>query len=339
MREMHLFAGIGGGIYGGTLLGNKCVGAIEIDEFCCQILKQRQADGWMDKFLIQNDLTKISGKEHKGTFDILCGGFPCQAFSTAARGRNIAGKDLWKEMLRFVVEAKAPIVFAENVTRKAIEISENDLKEIGYTVVTIMLSNSILGANHQRNRFWLLGVKNGEGTQFNALHKHVLDQPKLSGQFWSHRIHECGRSILPSERRKQLKGLGNAQSPIVAATAFKLLTYKFHKKINNSQIKGKRPISLAPSEQELAKVFQHKQSWIYEKHGHDYGFIHTPTTMANYSAPSMMKHRGCRNFVEVFNQPNPDNAEWLMGFPINASNSNKLNKKNFELWKKLTKEN
>ena len=77
IKEFHLFAGIGGGIYGGTLLGHTCCGGVEIDTNCQKVLKQRQADGWMEMFPIYGDLTKLSGKQFKGTFDILCGGFPC----------------------------------------------------------------------------------------------------------------------------------------------------------------------------------------------------------------------------------------------------------------------
>ena len=44
IKEFHLFAGIGGGIYGGELLGHKCCAGVEIDEFCKKILLQRQAD-------------------------------------------------------------------------------------------------------------------------------------------------------------------------------------------------------------------------------------------------------------------------------------------------------
>ena len=95
IKEFHLFAGIGGGIYGGQLLGHKCCGGVEIDDFCQKILRQRQEDGWMEKFDIYGDITKINGANFKGKFDVLCGGFPCQAFSHAAHGKNIAEKNLW----------------------------------------------------------------------------------------------------------------------------------------------------------------------------------------------------------------------------------------------------
>ena len=105
IKEFHLFAGIGGGIYGGQLLGHQCVAGVEIDEFCKGVLRQRQADGWMHKFDIYGDLTKLGGYAFQGKFDVLCGGFPCQAFSTAAHGCNIAEKNLWDEMRRFAEES------------------------------------------------------------------------------------------------------------------------------------------------------------------------------------------------------------------------------------------
>lgn len=65
IKEFHLFAGIGGGIYGGTLLGHTCCGGVEIDTNCQKVLKQRQADGWMDTFPIYGDLTNLSGEPFK----------------------------------------------------------------------------------------------------------------------------------------------------------------------------------------------------------------------------------------------------------------------------------
>ena len=45
MRELHLFAGAGGGILGGLLLGHVPVGAVEFDAYCRRVLEARQADG------------------------------------------------------------------------------------------------------------------------------------------------------------------------------------------------------------------------------------------------------------------------------------------------------
>ena len=50
-----------------------------------------------------------------------------------------------------------------------------------------------------------------------------------------------------------------------------------------------------------------------------------------------MKHKGCRNFVKVFNKPTPANAEYLMGFPIGASALCPLSLDNMELYELSTK--
>ena len=59
----------------------------------------------LNHFLYIRAIRALNGNDIIGDFDILCGGFPCQAFSHAARGANIAEKNLWLEMFRVVQEA------------------------------------------------------------------------------------------------------------------------------------------------------------------------------------------------------------------------------------------
>ena len=321
IREFHLFAGIGGGIYGGKLLGHRCCAGVEIDEFCQKVLRQRQEDGWMDRFDIYGDLRALDGRKFKGKFDVLCGGFPCQAFSTAAHGKNIAEKNLWDEMLRFVKESNAPVVFGENVVLRAIAKAKSDLEAIGYDVRFCRLSCSNLGADHQRNRFWLLAVKDRK--IFDRIKDHILALPKFKGSFWEKNPDALGKEIPVADRREQLKGIGNAQSPFVAASAFRILVNR-HIEAGN--------YGADVSEKEIDKVFAKRKTWIKQTYGEEMGLVHTPTTMANYSAPSMMKHQGCRNFKKVFGRPAPKNGEYLMGFPLGASTPNPLDKGNLNKW-------
>lgn len=53
----------------------------------------------------------------------------------------------------------------------------------------------------------------------------------------------------------------------------------------------------------------------------DYGWLPTPTATANQTAPSMMKHRSCRNLVSLFGTGtiHPNVYEWLMGLPLDWS--------------------
>lgn len=321
IKEFHLFAGIGGGIYGGEMLGHECCGGVEINTYCRNLLEQRQIDGWMNEFPIYEDITELSGKDFKGQFDILCGGFPCQAFSHAAHGKNIAEKNLWPYMLDFIKESDAPVVFGENVTEKAINKAAEDLKEIGYNVQYCRVSCADLGADHNRPRFWLLGIK--DRNTFDKVSERLVDMHKLKGKFWEYNPNEIK---YPSEIIKfswQKKGIGNAQAPICAAVAFRILV--------NRHLKGGE-FSVVPSKEEIESIYEIPISWISRTYPDNGRYLHTPTTMANYHCKSMMKHACCRKYVEVFGKPNVRDAEYLMGMPIGASSPFLQSKELFDKW-------
>jgi len=114
---MHLFAGVGGGILGGMLLGHRPVCAVEIDPFCRDVLLARQADGSLPLFPIHDDINTFNANAWQGRVDIVAGGFPCQDLSAAnykAQGLAGARSSLWFEMLRVVNECRPRFVFVEN---------------------------------------------------------------------------------------------------------------------------------------------------------------------------------------------------------------------------------
>src|SRR5206468_3467435 len=90
-----------------------------------------------------------------GVVDIVSGGFPCQVNSSASRGRRVA-EDLWPEFLRIVADVAPGAVFAENVTRGAIAAAADDLEALGFTPRCIAISAEDLGADHIRQRYWVL---------------------------------------------------------------------------------------------------------------------------------------------------------------------------------------
>lgn len=321
IREFHLFAGIGGGIYGGELLGHKCCAGVEIDEYCKNVLKQRQKDGWMNSFPIYGDITKLNGSDFKGTFDVVCGGFPCQAFSYAAHGNNIEEKNLWPEMFRFVKESDAPIVFGENVIIEAIDQAKLDLESIGYIVKRCRVACMDLDADHKRPRFWLLAVK--DTAVFKKVAKHVNSLPKFKADFWKVNPNEITYPSPVPVLAPQKRGVGNAQAPIAAAVAFRVLV--------NRHLKNKHNEDVVTSE-EINAVFERCQTWIKEQNPNDPIFVHTPTTMGNYHYKSMQKHPSCAKYVRIFGKPTALHAEYLMGFPIGASSPFPQTKNNFEIW-------
>lgn len=321
IKEFHLFAGIGGGIYGGEILKHQCCAGVEIDKYAQNVLKQRQKDGWMPKFPIYGDIKSLNGADFVGKFDILCGGFPCQAFSYAAHGNNIEKKNLWPEMFRFVKESDAPIVFGENVTIEAIDGAKRDLESIGYDVERCRLACMDLGADHKRPRFWLLAVKDKE--VFNKVANHILSLPKFTAKFW---IDNPNEIVYPADvpvLAPQKRGVGNAQAPIAAAIAFRVLanrhiTHKYH--------------SVKLMDDEISSIYKNVDTWIHQLDPTDPIFVHTPTTMGNYHYKSMMKHPSCAKYVKIFGKPTALHAEYLMGFPIGASSPFELSKDNYISW-------
>lgn len=325
IKEFHLFAGIGGGIYGGALLGHKCCAGVEINEFCKTIIRQRQADGWMEKFPIYNDITKLDGSNFVGSFDVLCGGFPCQAFSYAAHGNNIEEKNLWSYMLDFVKKSNAPIVFGENVTIIAIDQAKKDLEAIGYRVERCRVACMDLNADHKRPRFWLLAIK--DDAIFKKVADHISTLPKFQANFWLENPLKIKYPSPVPVLAPQKRGVGNAQAPIAAAVAFRVLVNRhLHHKYSSENVHT----------DEIDAVYIKPNTWIQQQNPGDPIYIHTPTTMGNYHYKSMMKHPSCAKYVRVFGKPTALHAEYLMGFPIGASSPYPQKSDAFELWKRQT---
>jgi len=160
VRELHLFAGIGGGILGGMLLGHRCVGAVEIDPYCRRVLEARQRDGILEPFPIHDDIKTFDGTAWRGRVDVVCGGFPCQPWSSAGKRLGAADpRHLWPEMARVVAECRPAYVFAENVSMAAFEEPWRDLRGLGYRVPPALCLGAVdVGAPHRRNRWWLLAA-------------------------------------------------------------------------------------------------------------------------------------------------------------------------------------
>lgn len=220
MNELALFAGAGGGLLASNLLGHDIVCAVERDEFCQHVLVQRQNDRILQPFPIWDDICTFDGRPWKGTVDLVSGGFPCQAFSSAARGRNLAEKDLWGEMRRVIREVRPHLVFAENVSEKAILQAQNDLLQDGYNSKYLKLSAKDLGADHERERFWLLAYTDYYSQLRSTKYAEAQELPKLRNGVWETFSGELRVSNGVAFRMDRLKALGNGQVPLVAAEAF-----------------------------------------------------------------------------------------------------------------------
>ena len=118
MKFLDLFAGIGGFRMGLESLGHECVGFCEIDKFARKSYKAiHDTEGEIEL----HDITEVSNEEwrkFRGTVDIICGGFPCQAFSIAGKRKGFLDETrgtLFFEIARAAKEIKPPLLFLENV--------------------------------------------------------------------------------------------------------------------------------------------------------------------------------------------------------------------------------
>lgn len=161
IKFLSLFAGIGGFDLGLERAGMKCVGQVEIDQFCQRVL----AKHWPDVKRI-GDIRNVSGTEF-GTVELICGGFPCQPFSTAGKRRG--AKDdryLWPEMVRVIEAIRPTWVIGENVAgivSMALDQVHSDLESIGYAVQSFIIPACAVDAPHRRDRVWIVAYSKGEG--------------------------------------------------------------------------------------------------------------------------------------------------------------------------------
>ena len=158
---MALFAGAGGGILGGYLLGWETICAVEIEDYPRRVLLARQRDGILPRFPIWDDITTFDGTEWRGRVDVVSGGFPCQDISCAGGGEGIEGSrsGLWAEMARVIGEVQPAFVFVENspmLTSRGLGRVLGDLACLGYDSGRGIFTACEVGADHERKRLWIL---------------------------------------------------------------------------------------------------------------------------------------------------------------------------------------
>jgi len=161
VNELALFAGAGGGILGGHLLGWRTVCAVERDAYAAQVLASRQNDRILRPFPIWSDVTTFDGRPWAGIIDIVSGGFPCQDISGAGKGAGIDGarSGLWSEMRRIVREVRPRGVYVENsamLTVRGLGRVLGDLAALGFDAEWGVVSAADTGAPHLRERIWIM---------------------------------------------------------------------------------------------------------------------------------------------------------------------------------------
>jgi len=161
LRELALFAGAGGGILGGHLLGWRTVCAVEYNAYARSVLLARQNDGTLAPFPVWDDVCTFDGKPWRGLVDVVSGGFPCQDISAAGKGAGLDGarSGLWCEMARIIREVRPRYVFVENspmLTSRGLGVVLGDLAAMGFDAEWGVISAADTDAPHLRERIWIV---------------------------------------------------------------------------------------------------------------------------------------------------------------------------------------
>lgn len=261
---MHLFAGAGGGLLADLILGHQPIVAVEWDAYCCRILRERAADGWFPGLQVyEGDVRLFDPSEYAGRVDCIHAGFPCTDLSSAGKQAGLGEgtrSGLYREVLRIARQMGFPDLFLENVSAiltKGLGVVLGDLASLGYVCKWLCVRASDIGANHERDRWFLYARQpsnadsysesasalNDEAQKLQGFSKGDAADPdsaqlkgrKLPGRahaeysdfggcpWWQDKpaIHGVDDGV--AHRTHRVKAIGNGQVPLQAALAYKIL--------------------------------------------------------------------------------------------------------------------
>lgn len=183
MRHGSLFSGIGGFDLASEWMGWENVFHCEWNPFGQKVLNY-----YWPKAITYNDITKTDFSIHRGTIDILTGGFPCQPYSSA--GKRLGKEDsrhLWPEMLRTIREIQPTYVVGENVRGLTnwngglvFDEVQADLEAQGYEVTPFLLPACAVNAPHRRDRIWFVAYSSSASQGAKELRQVRPENGKIS---------------------------------------------------------------------------------------------------------------------------------------------------------------
>jgi DNA (cytosine-5)-methyltransferase 1 len=263
LNELALFAGAGGGILGGHLLGWRTVCAVEWEQYPASVLCARQNDGLLPTFPIWDDVQTFDGKPWRGIVDVVSGGFPCQDISSAGKGEGIGGgrSSMWKHMARIIGEVQPRYAFVENspmLTTRGLGTVLGDLASLGFNAEWGVLSAANVGANHKRDRIWIVGKNtkqsrffshsmhngNRRGKQQSESIEETHGAMANAKEFFSNGIQNNSRKSMESKKKSKPRNCNGSEN-VSNSTSIRLQGQgEYEQSINSTQSRNWKTVEL-----------------------------------------------------------------------------------------------
>ncbi len=196
--SVELFAGAGGLALGMEKAGFKHILLNEIDPMAAETLR-RNRPYWN---VCQEDIHNVDFKPLRGKVDFLSGGFPCQAFSYAGKGKGLedARGTLFFELARAVQEIQPKVFMCENVKGllshdggRTLDIIKKAIKELGYTLVEPRVLKAIMyQVPQKRERLILIAIRNDLANDVEFHYPNPYERVMtLRDAFYKGELYDC----------------------------------------------------------------------------------------------------------------------------------------------------
>jgi len=204
-QHLDLFSGIGGFSLGLEATGEfETVAFCDYDPFCQKVLRKH----W-ENVPIYGDIKELTYEKLKANginnIDIITGGYPCQPFSVAGRKKGEEDpRHLWPEYFRLIKECRPTWVIGENVSghiKLGLDTVLSDLESEGYSTRTFSISAASIGANHKRERVWIVADSN------DRLSKQSNEEVRTGGNTFDN-----GNSDMANSNIERLEGSNRSLS-------------------------------------------------------------------------------------------------------------------------------
>jgi len=204
-QHLDLFSGIGGFSLGLEATGEfETVAFCDYDPFCQKLLRKH----W-ENVPIYGDIKELTYEKLKANginnIDIITGGYPCQPFSVAGRKKGEEDpRHLWPEYFRLIKECRPTWVIGENVSghiKLGLDTVLSDLESEGYSTRTFSISAASIGANHKRERVWIVADSN------DRLSKQSNEEVRTGGNTFDN-----GNSDMANSNIERLEGSNRSLS-------------------------------------------------------------------------------------------------------------------------------